>query len=43
MEQSMAAREYLVSLIENRIHELEQEGPDGSTLGKMLFATDNEL
>jgi cytochrome P450 len=42
MEQSMAAREYLVSLIDNRIKELEQEGPDGSTLSKMLFATDNE-
>lgn len=43
MDKSMAAREYLVSLVEDRIDELEVEGPDGSTLGKMLFATDDQI
>jgi len=42
MDKSMAARVYLVSLIEDRMAELERNGPDGSTLGKMLFATDTE-
>ena len=43
MDKSMAARDYLVSLIQDRMDEMERDGPDGSTLGKMLFATDTEL
>mmetsp|Transcript_35126 Transcript_35126/g.51590 ORF Transcript_35126/g.51590 Transcript_35126/m.51590 type:complete len:396 (+) Transcript_35126:69-1256(+) len=33
---------YLVSLIEQKIEELEKTGPDGSTLSAMLFAEDDE-
>lgn len=42
MDESMASREYLVSLIMERVNELERDGPDDSTLGKMLFAVDLE-
>lgn len=36
------AHAYIVSLIEERITSLEQNGPDGSTLSAMLYATDDD-
>jgi cytochrome P450 family 26 subfamily A len=35
------AHAYLVSLIENKIDELNRNGPDGSTLSAMIFAKDD--
>jgi len=36
------ARLYLVSKIEEKLNKLEENGPDGSTLSAMVFATDDD-
>jgi cytochrome P450 len=36
------AKKYIVSLIEEKIDSLEKNGPDGSTLSAMVFASDSE-
>jgi len=36
------AKDYLIKKIEERIDHLEKNGPDGSTLSGMVFATDSE-
>ena len=39
---SFKARKYLDELILSKIHDLKQNGPDGSTLSAMVYATDEE-
>ena len=41
-EESTAAKAYLIRKIQNKIQQLEESGPDDSTVSGMLFAVDEE-